>query len=159
MVPSVVFSVTVLRISSGVAFRNGCTFFFSIVILRMRTGLSAKPFSPAGTCEIRSTTSIPSVTRPKAENCPSSGGCGATQMKNWLPSLFGLSGMRTVETTPRSCFRSLNSPGSRFRPPVPQRFFGVFGFFQQRVAALDDSVGDDAVEGAAVVIALRARAG
>ena len=68
MVPSVVFRVTVLRISSGVAVRNGCTFLGSMAILRMRTGWSVLPFSPTGTREMRSTTSMPSVTRPKVEN-------------------------------------------------------------------------------------------
>ncbi len=43
MEPSVVFSVTVLRISSGVAVRNGSTFFFSMVTLRMRTGVWVNP--------------------------------------------------------------------------------------------------------------------
>src|SRR6185312_9409261 len=47
--PSVVFTRTILRISSGVAVRNGCTFFGSMVTLRMRTGVSVMPSGLAGT--------------------------------------------------------------------------------------------------------------
>ena len=112
IIPSVVFNVTVRRSSSSVAVAKGSTFFFSMVTLRMRTGFSVKPSAPAGDCEIFSTTSMPSLTRPNAENLPSSGGCGEMQTKNCAPSLSGLPGMLTVETTPRSCFRSLNSPAS-----------------------------------------------
>jgi hypothetical protein len=43
-IPSVVFMVTVLRISSTEAFRNGSTFFLSIVTFRIRTGFSVRPF-------------------------------------------------------------------------------------------------------------------
>ena len=125
-----------------------------MVTFRMRTGLSVMPFASAGTCEIFSTTSMPSVTRPNAEYWPSSEGCGATHTKNCAPSLLGLLGMRTVETTPRSCFRSLNSAGSRLSPPVPQRFARRLRILEQRVAALNDAVGHHAMERAAVVVAL-----
>ena len=97
---------------------------------------------------------MPSLTRPKAENLPSSGGCGEMQTKNCAPSLSGLPGMLTVETTPRSCLRSLNSPGELIEAAGAPEFAGRFGIFEQRVAALDDAVGDDAMEGAAVVVAL-----
>ena len=51
--------VTVLRSSSSVAVRNGSTFFFSMVTLRMRTGVSVRPSAPTGAWEMRSTTSMP----------------------------------------------------------------------------------------------------
>jgi hypothetical protein len=90
-------------------------------------GLVVRLSGPAADWEIFSTTSMPSVTWPKAENLLSRAVWGPMQTKNWAPPELGLPGMRTVETVPRSCLRSENSSGRRLRPPVPQRLRGVLG--------------------------------
>ena len=55
-----------------------------------------------------STTSIPSVTRPKTVCLPSSQGqASAVTMKNWLPFVFGPA--FAIASAPRTTFWSLNS--------------------------------------------------
>ena len=69
------------------------------------TGLSRASVSAL---EIRSTTSIPEVTRPKTVCLPSSQGqASAVTMKNWLPFVFGPA--FAIASAPRSTGWSLNS--------------------------------------------------
>ena len=102
-----------------------------------------------GSCEIVSTTSIPSVTFPKTVCLPSSQeAASAVTMKNWLPFVFG--------------------PGVRHRERaaddlvvvelVLELVAGAAAAGAGRIAALDHEVGDHAVEDDAVVEPVASRA-
>ncbi len=76
----------------------------------MCTGLDG--FSPSvGAWLMLSTTSMPLVTRPNAENLPSRFGPSATSMKKLVVALFGSLG-RAIDTIPRTCLMRLGSSGS-----------------------------------------------
>ena len=120
----------------------------------MRTGVFAKPFSPAGTCEMRSTTSMPSVTRPKVEYWPSREGWGTTQMKNWLPSLFALPGIRAVETDAALVLQIAEFARQQVQAAGTPQVLRCLRVLQKRVAALNDAVRHHPMERAAVIVAL-----
>ena len=58
---------------------------------------------------ISSTTSMPSMTIPKAAYCPSRWGASLCMMKNWLPA-ESISWARAILSTPRVWRRSLGTP-------------------------------------------------
>src|SRR5690242_21460641 len=75
------------------------------------TGSFGRSRASFGTREISSTTSIPSVTRPKTVCLPSSHGhASAVTMKNWLPFVFGPA--FAIASAPRSTLCWLNSSRS-----------------------------------------------
>jgi hypothetical protein len=74
--------MTSLRISSTPAFLKGSSRFGSILTLMILTGVLSFCSASASAVEILSTTSMPSVTWPKAENWPSSWDWADAQMKN-----------------------------------------------------------------------------
>ena len=69
---------------------------------------------------IASTEAMPSMTRPNALYLWSSLKVGASMMKNWLLALLGVSA-RAIDSTPRTCGRSLNSAvrSGNLEPPRP----------------------------------------
>ena len=79
----------------------------------------AFPAASTGASEIRVTMPIPSTTRANTVYCPSSEGCGVTQMKNCEPALSRLPGTNTPDTAPRAWLPAPGSNASTFRPPVP----------------------------------------
>ena len=101
---------------------------------------------------MRSSTSSPFTTSPKAVYCRSRKRASPWQMKNWLPAESGCA-ERAMERTPRTCGLALNSalsfqPG----PPVPGDARGAG--LGVGAAALDHEALDDAVKRRAVVEAV-----
>jgi len=85
---------------------------------------------------------MPSMPLPKTECLPSSQGAASSVMKNWLPFVLGpalaIERMRGVVLEFGDDFIGETEPG----PPVP---------FARGIAALNDEIGDDAVEREAVI--------
>ncbi len=118
----------------------------STVILTIRSGAVTWPLSPSPFL-MSLTYCMPLMTWPTMVYWPSSEGCGAKQMKNWLFAVFGSLGARHADR-----------PGHEFS--VVREFRGRFGQTTAtgaragRVAALGHEAVDDAVEGRAVIEAL-----
>jgi len=89
------------------------TFFFLDGHLENAHGLAAEAIVGVdGRLRDLSTTSMPSLTRAEGGELAIQRRLRRDADENCAPSLSGLPGMLTVETTPRSCLRSLNSGAS-----------------------------------------------